>query len=259
MVTHGEISDLLAAYALDAVVGDEYRVVEGHLEQCPRCWSELDAFRDVAAGLGNSVVPLPDGVWLSIERRLRRVESETQAVPGLIPDRDQDPANPAVVRRRSRRISTRAGFAGVGSILGAAAAAAALFGFGLVGTHDDVSRLQAVPNSQPTNVVAALEMPGHTVVNLSRGSARTLAQFVLADGRGYLVSSSLPALRSSETYQLWGVVNGQPISLGLLGESPSGSVFTLAGSSALSQLRITAEPSGGSVVPSGAFAASGLV
>ncbi len=85
MVTHGEISDLLAAYALDAVVGDEYRVVEGHLEQCPRCWSELDAFRDVAAGLGNSVVPLPDGVWLSIERRLSRVESETQAVPGLIP------------------------------------------------------------------------------------------------------------------------------------------------------------------------------
>jgi hypothetical protein len=257
MTTHEEISELLASYALDAVVGDECRVVEGHLEQCPRCRAELDAFRDVAAALGNTVAPLPEDLWLSIVSRLTRDEDEPPAMPRLFPD--PVVATPVAARRRHRRVSTRGGFAAVGSILGAAAAAAAILGFGLIRTNDEVSRLQAAPASQPTGVVSALEAPGHKVINLGNRDARTLAQFVLVDGRGYLVSSTLPTLRSSETYQLWGVVNGQPISLGLLGQSPSDSVFTLAGSSVPSQLRITVEPSSGSVVPSGPLVAAGLV
>ena len=40
---------------------------------------------------------------------------------------------------------------------------------------------------------------------------------VLPDGRGYLVQSDLPSLSAKETYQLWGVVGGQPISIGILG------------------------------------------
>ena len=162
-------------------------------------------------------------------------------------------------RRRHRRVSTRSGFAIIGSIVGAAAAAAVILGVGLIRSNDEVSSLQSAPASQPTNVVSALEAPGHKVVNLAADDTRTVAQFVLADGRGYLVSSALPALKDSETYQLWGLVNGQPISLGLLGQSPSNSVFTVAGSEAPSELRITVEPSGGSVVPSGSLVASGLV
>ncbi len=178
-------------------------------------------------------------------------------MPRLIPDTAA--ATPVVPLRWHRRVSTRAGFAAAGSLLGAVAAAAALLGFGLIRTNEDVSRLQAASPSQPTGVVSALETPGHKVIDLGNAGTRRLAQFVLADGRGYLVSSTLPALRPSNTYQLWGVVDGQPISLGLLGESPSESVFTLAGSGVPSQLRITVEPSGGSVVPSGAVAAAGLV
>ena len=257
MTTHEEIGELLASYALDAVVGDECRVVEGHLEQCPRCRAELDAFRDVAAALGNTVAPLPEGLWLSIVSRLTHDEDEPPAMPQLLPD--PVVATPAAARRRHRRVATRGGFAAVGSMLGAAAAAAAILGFGLIRTNDEVSRPQAAPASQPTGVISALETPGHKVINLGNGNARTLAQFVLVEGRGYLVSSTLPALRSSETYQLWGVVEGQPISLGLLGQSPSDSVFTLAGSAVPSQLRITVEPSSGSVVPSGALVAAGPV
>jgi anti-sigma-K factor RskA len=257
MMTHGEIGELLGAHALDAVVGDECRVVEGHLEQCPRCRMEFDALRDVAAGLGNSMAPLPDGLWLSIESRLNADENEPRPMPRLIADPAR--ATPVLSLRWHRRVSTRAGFAAAGCVLGAAAAAVALVGFGLVRTNDEASRLQAAPASQPTGVVSALETPGHEVIDLGNDSTRTLAQFVLADGRGYLVSSTLPALRPSKTYQLWGVVDGQPISLGLLGESPSESVFTLAGSSVPSQLRITVEPSGGSVVPSGVLVAAGLV
>jgi anti-sigma-K factor RskA len=255
-MTHEEINDLLASYALDAVVTDECEDIEEHLEQCPRCRAELDAYRDVAAGLGTSVAPLPEGLWLNIVSRLPESGAEPSPMPRLFPDA-VIPPGPSRLRRRP--VSSRARFAVVGSIVGAAAAAAAILGFVLSGADNTASPNEAAPAAQPTGVVSALETPGHMVINLGNGSTQTLAQFVLADGRGYLVSSKLPALGPSETYQLWGVVNGQPISLGLLGQSPSGSVFTLAGSSKSSQLRITVEPSGGSVVPSGGVVASGLV
>lgn len=258
MMTHDEISELVAAYALDAVVGDESRDVELHLEQCPRCRSELDVYRDVAGALGNSVAPLPEGLWSHIVSGLTPREDAPPEMPRLF----SDPVvvAPSVIEdRRRRRVSTRGGFAIIGSLVGAAAAAAVILGVGLIRSNDEVSRLQSASGSQPSSVVAALEAPGHRVVNLGNGNALTVAQFVLVDGRGYLVSSALPALKDSETYQLWGLVNGQPISLGLLGQSPSNSVFTVAGSEAPSQLRITVEPSGGSVVPSGSLVASGVV
>ncbi len=247
---HEEIGELLASYALDAVVSDECADIEAHLEQCPRCRGELDAYRDVAAALGNSAAPLPEGLWLSIVSRLPdpNEEAEPSPMPRLFPDAIVE--SPGTFRSKRRHASSRARVAVVGSILGAAAAAAAILGFGLINTDRTPSPLQAAPAAPASGVVAALETPGHKVINLGNGSARTVAQFVLAGGRGYLVSSKLPALGRSETYQLWGVVNDQPISLGLLGQTPSGSVFTLAGSSPSSQLRITVEPSGGSVVPS---------
>lgn len=255
MMSHDEISETLASYALDAVDGDECQHIEQHLEECPRCRAELDAYRDVAAALGNSFAPLPEALWSDIVSRLADFEEEPPRMPRLVLDSSVEGVG--TPRSVHRRVSSRARLAIVGSAIGAVAAAATILGFGLLQAGDQTSRFQAA--SQPSGVVSALETPGHKVVNLGNGNARTIAQFVLADGRGYLVSSNLPALGSSETYQLWAVVNGQPISLGLLGASPSNSVFTLAGSSAPSQLRITVEPSGGSVVPSGAVVATGLV
>ena len=89
---------------------------------------------------------------------------------------------------------------------------------------------------------------------------RQLAQFVvLPEGQGYLVESTLPALSSTETYQLWGVVNGQTISLGLLGEIPRLGDVHAGRFAGESRLGITAEPAGGSILPSQAMLASGRV
>ena len=71
--------------------------------------------------------------------------------------------------------------------------------------------------------------------------------------------SNLPTLSSAQTYQLWGVINGQAISLGLLGQTPHAAGFTFAGSPTPSKLGITVEPAGGSVVPTGSMLAAGTV
>jgi len=82
---------------------------------------------------------------------------------------------------------------------------------------------------------------------------------LLPDGRGYLVSSSLPSLDAGRTYQLWGVVGKTPISLGLLGAAPRQAAFTMAGSRRASSFGITVEPAGGSVTPTFPMVASGTV
>ena len=73
------------------------------------------------------------------------------------------------------------------------------------------------------------------------------------------VSIVLPRLTGNQTYQLWGIVDTRPVSLGLLGGAPSQAVFTMAGAKRPSRLSITAEPSGGSVIPTGPILATGTV
>jgi anti-sigma-K factor RskA len=76
------------------------------------------------------------------------------------------------------------------------------------------------------------------------------------DGRGFLLGEGLPALASDQTYQLWGVIGEQVISLGVLGTNPEIELFS-SGGELVSQLVVTIEPAGGVVSngnPDGAFA-----
>jgi anti-sigma-K factor RskA len=255
MMTHEEANDLLATYALDAVIGDEHEQIETHLLECPRCRADLDAYRDVAAAMGNSVEPLPEGLWESISSHLpERSDDVRPPMPRLVFS-DGTLSEPATGVRSRRSV-----LAVVGAFAVAAAAVAAVLGIGLVRAENRADQEQvALGQATPSALVTAFETPGHKVVNLTDSGRVKVAQFVMADGRGYLVSSKLRHLSADQTYQLWGVVNGRSISLGLLGQAPEQSTFTLAGDMQPSQLGITIEPAGGSVVPSSPMVASGLV
>src|SRR5277367_4973852 len=87
-MSHDEAGDLLGAYALDAVDGDEYAELEEHLDTCPRCRAELDSLREVAAAMGNSVEPVPEGLWSQIALRLpdRQEDEEPPPMPELTRD-----------------------------------------------------------------------------------------------------------------------------------------------------------------------------
>jgi anti-sigma factor RsiW len=270
MMTHEEAIDFLATYALDAVDAEERAQIEEHLAECPRCRTELDAFREVTTALGNSVEPLPDGLWTSIASRLpERHDDERPPMPRLVRgdgDDDRDGSGDAATGETAAA-SARAGLvrgrlaaaAAVGAVASVAAVVTVL-AVSLVHADSQVSQFEhGDTGTVPGAVVSALETPGHQVVNLEGARHGRVAQFVLADGRGYLVSSSLPTLTADHTYQLWGIVDGRAISLGLLGQSPDRATFTLAGSPSASKLGITIEPAGGSVVPSRPMVAQGTV
>jgi anti-sigma-K factor RskA len=265
MMNHEQVSELLAVYALDAVEADEVAQIEEHLSQCPRCRAELDAYREVVAALGNSVAPLPGGVWSIISSRLfDGHDEEPPALPFLLRERlsgegartSRSRGGPPPHSWRSSRGRRTI----VAALVAAAAAAVAVLSINLTDANNQVAHLQgAIGETAHTAVVAALDTPGHKLVNLESSNHVELAQFVVVpDGRGYLVKSNLPTISSKDTYQLWGVIGGQTISLGLMGRSPNLVTFTLAGSPHPSLLSITVEPAGGSVVPS-PMVASGTV
>lgn len=258
-MSHEEASELLGAYALDAVDGEEFTELEAHLATCPRCRAELDSLREVAAAMGNSVEPLPEGLWSSIASRLpeRHDDDEPPAMPRLVSSEGRSSFRPPPTDGRNSR--RRNVVATLGAIAVAAAAVAIVLGIGLVRADNRVSGLQAAAG-QTSTVSAALRAPGHKLVDLDTTSHTQLAQFVvLPDGRGYMVSSTMPPLSAKETYQLWGIVGSEPISLGTLGDAPRQAAFTMAGSKRPSRLSITAEPSGGSVIPTGPVLATGTV
>jgi anti-sigma-K factor RskA len=263
VIAHEEANGLLATFSLDAVERAEHEQVERHLSECPRCRAELDAHRDVAAAMGNSVEPLPEGLWSMISSRLpARHDQELPPMPTLRHEElapagvETPPSNELSFRRPSRRRT-----AVVGSVAAAAAVVATILGVNLVSADNQVAHLQgALSETGHTAVTAALQTPGHRVVNLESAQHHQLAQFVvLLDGQGYLVHSALPTLSSKDTYQLWAVVSGQPISLGLIGRHPNQVTFTLAGARRPATLGLTVEPEGGSVVPTSTMLASGTV
>jgi len=77
---------------------------------------------------------------------------------------------------------------------------------------------------------------------------------VTPDGSALLEASALPALADGRTYQLWGMSEGDAISLGVLGRDPSNVSFDATGYAGLA---ITEEQSPGVVQSQNPPVASG--
>jgi Anti-sigma-K factor rskA/Putative zinc-finger len=262
-VEHEQVQELLGAFALDAVDPDEARLVEAHLADCPRCRAEVDAHIEVAGALGNTVDLAPGGLWDRIAQEIEgseRVPSDELTRPGFT----------RLVARRDELASARVRRAGQGApwrqralaaLTVAAAIVALVFGLQLQSANNNLSstRSALAAKGDAAAVTAALATPGHQLIAMRSAQGNEVAEFVLLpDGRGYLVSSRMSTLPRDETYQLWGKIEGQPISLALLGNHPAHAGFTVA-SATPSSLLVTVEPAGGVTAPDRAPLATGVV
>jgi hypothetical protein len=247
----------LAVAALHAVDAETLAAIEEHAATCPRCQSELDGYRAVAAALGNSVEELPEGLWTNISSQLWERQGDAAHMPALvIGDTAADVVAISSATGSSRR--TRRAF-GVGAF--AAAASIVVLALSLTNAQSHVTNLQrALKLASRSTVQRAMATPGHEVVNLTSATNQTLAKFViLPNGTGYLVKSTMPVLPTNSTYQLWGIVKGSPVSIGVMGSSPGQVTFTLNASPGPSELAVTVQKAGGSLTPAKNFVASGPV
>jgi hypothetical protein len=136
-------------------------------------------------------------------------------------------------------------------VAAAAAVLAVVLGIQVNHLNHQVNALSSSRSSVTAAAQAALENPTTLRVQLTPPAASgapkgtTVTLVVGPSGTGYVFASGLAPLGSNQTYQLWGAVNGQLISLGVLGPAPGVSAFTSAAADRAQAFAITAEQGGG--------------
>ena len=239
-LSHDEVTDLLGAYALDALDPTEHQAVDRHVEDCRVCRAEVAEHCEVAGLLTPGWAKPPPGLWDKIAASLEESPPPLDLAPviAMKPSERRTTAGPVPRRRFGQGIAAMV-----------AAAAVAVIGFlGVQVVDRDVDRTPGGTYGQELqrSVNAALAAPDAQKVDLvSTDGYRTAEVVVLPDGTGYLVKNNLPKLADERTYQMWAVVGTTPISVGVLGPEPAIVPFKMDGN--VSALAITEEIAGGVV------------
>jgi anti-sigma factor RsiW len=238
---HDEFSELLGVYALDAVDPDEREAIERHLADCPRCRAEVQDHREVAALLASSGADAPAGLWDRIAGTLDEAPPPLQlhVVGQPTTARDRRP-------RAVRWLPTTA-------LAAAAALLIAVLGVEIRDQDHRIDELQAaMVDPLLTAYEQALADPASKVIELGDGTSAVVTR----DGGGYLRASSLPRLGADRTYQLWGRVGAELVSLGVLGSKPEIVPFE---ATSVTLLAITEEVAGGVVRSAAVPVVSGVI
>jgi anti-sigma-K factor RskA len=231
-LSHEELQALMGAYALDAVDADEREVIELHLLECPRCRAEVAEFREVAAFLAHNGHTAPEGLWDRIAGALE------EAPPPL----DLAPVVPLPPRRSG-------GLRIVAAVAAAAAVVAAFLGVKVIDLDSKLDRIESEDALERAAFNAQQDPSSRTVELVSATDRSEGAEVVLLpDGTGYLVDDRLAALPSDRTWQLWAIVDGQAISMGVLGSDPGVASFQAVGEP--SAFALSNEARGGAPQPS---------
>lgn len=228
-MNHDEISELLGAYALDAVDDDERAAVEAHLPACARCRAEVHEHRETAALLAHTGGDAPAHLWDRIAGALEEPPPPVRLVAA-------DEAHATGVDRAGdgdrRRGAGRSPWQVAAVALAAAAAVVvAVLGFEVRRQDDRIDDLQvALRDPLAASFEAALDAPGTRLLELESPDGTTVVRgAVTSDGIAYLHASALPALGPDRTYQLWGATGDELVSIGVLGNAPRIVTFPAGG------------------------------
>lgn len=248
---HQRYRDLIAPFALHALDDDERLDVADHLLECDLCSRDVEEMFETASvvALSESEAP-PAALWARISSGMN-VDAPATSASAPVPsqprasqtqpsvenqDRPLAPVVDLASRRRARPL--------VAALVGAAAATA------MVIPITRAALAPSTPSMDVSQIAAAQEKtPGTKRIDLlsTDGVTRLGDVVVTADGRGYIRLDNPPKLPDDRTYQLWTVVDGKPVSAGLLGTEPKVAAFVISSNAAAVALSV--ERSTGAISP----------
>lgn len=255
-LSHNQIQELIDLYALGALEPDEIELVEDYLAQSSDARAALEQSRQVVAALAWTPEQ-HDPPAGSYERFMQRMGVADAPVPVAVPRPVQSIATP--VPTFGARL--RAMFAPRNRWATSFAAMMLLVALGFGGWSLSMQRQVATLNADVAHyrtITTLLSDPGTRLVALKSesGPAQTARTQLLVNterDQGYLVASGLSALPTNQTYQLWMIADGKPISMGVFGTDAQGKAEVLMQdlppAGAQNVFGITIEPSGGSQQP----------
>lgn len=220
-LTCAEIADLLPAYVLDAMDGDERCALMEHLAECRLHDVDLHSERQAALLLTEAIPAVVPPISLR---------------SSLLDAFDKEIAGGAVTQPEPVRLAPRKPFLQVlrapSFAYGLAAAVAVLaIALGAWG----VSR-------------GGSEGEGGVRLASARTNDQRLDVTYLPDRNLAVLNFDLPPAASGKTYQAWSIIDGKPVSLGVLSQN-SGTVTFAANLDKAQAVAISIEPMGGSRTP----------
>ncbi|MEZ5183965.1 MAG: anti-sigma factor [Acidimicrobiales bacterium] len=210
-----EYTDLLGAYALDAVDPAEREAIELHLLSCPRCRAEVAEHREVASFLSNTGGAAPDGVWDRIASELSPPAPPMRLAP--VAPASPAPAAPTTSLDEARR--ARRGTRTALAVLAVAACIVAVLGFIAVGQSNRLDTLESALRDQSIERQANDAVANAELTVRMDGEAGSGEAVVAPSGQGYLILDGVAAPADGDVYQLWGKVDETILSLGTFGEA----------------------------------------
>lgn len=237
-------TDHAAAYALGALDADERAAFEAHLATCDICRAEVESYQDVSAlvGLGAPVRQPPAHLKekvLAQARLVRPIHTRTQVrrswVPWLATAAGLVVAVGALLlygMERGRRMVAEAELDSTATQLRAAATK--------VAQQDTILAAVLAPDVQSANLVAQGRPPSVRLYLNRRRSVVVLAAY------------DLPPAAAGRTYQLWGIADSKPVSLGTFNTGADGRATVTLPIDSTDRFQLSAitdEPAGGSPQP----------
>ena len=218
-----DLHTLSGAYAVNALSVEEAEAFRTHLEGCAVCRQEVRELRDAAARMGASEALVPPAYLKA------RVLAAADATPQLPPR-----VTPIEAARR-RRFGPK--------ILAGAAAAVVL----IAGAVFGVSQIQDEEPPLAAGVSQVFEAPdAHSVeVETSHGPLRVATS--QSEGEMAVDTRDLVPLDADHVYQVWTVVEGEPLPVVVLENPKEGAHMGMPDPG--TEVAITVEPAGGSEKP----------
>lgn len=249
--THSDIEDLLGAYALDAVDGEERALVEAHLDECARCRAEVAEHRETAALLAFSGTDAPAGLWEGISSQLDRAPG-VEAAEVVDLDSRRPTSKPQAEQPRW--------LMAVAAVAAVVLAAVGGLGWKVVDQDRQLDRLagRVADGDLAALATSVLADPRTRQIELKGADGNRMALVALTpEGDGYIVPSAMQTLEVGRSYQLWALAGATPVSAGLLGNSPDVAAFHIDGP--VEGFAISVEDADGAPAPTSAPVASGTI
>ncbi len=268
--------ELLPAYALGALDGEDLRDLETHLATgCEVCRRELDLWQGDLEQLAASVEPVTPSD--ETRQRVRRLAGSASQASVALPSAANENEVPTAMPFRAGRRPRPARWALLAAAASVLVTAGSLWRQAQLG--NELDRLGAERDRQALQIsaldqqlglaraesqrmaesLAIISAPGAQAVRLAglgptpQASGHT---FVSPErGEAVFYAANLPAPAPGKTYQLWWIQDGKPVSAGVFGVDAKGSgslrVAHVPPSRQIQAWAVTVEPEGGLPAPTG--------
>ena len=250
--------ELLPAYALGAVDGEDLREMEAHLATgCAECRRQLDLWQGDLEELAASVEPVAPSE--TARRRIQRLAGAKEEV------RPRSSRWPAIVAAASLLIAVWSGWrqARLGDELERLGAERDRLARQVSGLDQQLGLARAEADRMAESL-AIITSPGSRAIVLAGLGPSPNAKghtFVSPErGKAVFYAFDLPALAPDKTYQLWWIEGGKPVSAGVFNvdQRGTGSVqVERAPQGATDAWAVTVEPAGGVPEPTGEMVLKG--